>query len=54
MRLSPITRITIPISCPPARGFQALFNYFFLRGYVSRMLKAEVELLADYVAKIDN
>jgi hypothetical protein len=46
--------VTITTSWPPARGFQALFNRFFLSGYVRRMLEAEVELLADYVMRIDN
>jgi hypothetical protein len=46
--------VTITTAWPPARGFQALFNRFFLAGYVRRMLEAEVEQLADYVMRIDN
>jgi hypothetical protein len=46
--------VTITTSWPPARGFQALFNRFFLSGYVRRMLEAELELLDDYVKRLDN
>ena len=48
------SEVTITTAWPPARGFQALFNRFFLAGYVHRMLEAEMELLDDYVTRLDN
>jgi hypothetical protein len=44
--------VSITTAWPPARGFQALFNRFFLRGYVQRMLEAELGQLAAYVDAI--
>jgi len=48
------TAVTITTAWPPASGFQALFNRFFLAGYVRRMLEAELEKLAAYVAGLDD
>lgn len=47
------TEVTITTAWPPASGFQALFNRFFLPRYIRGMLQAELEQLAEYVAGID-
>lgn len=44
------TEVTITTAWPPASGLQSLFNRLMLPRYVRRMLQAEMELLAEYVA----
>lgn len=44
------TAVTITTAWPQASGFQALFNRFFMPGYIGRMLEAELEQLEEYVA----
>ena len=48
------TDLTISTAWPPASGFQALFNRFFLPRYVRGMLQAELEQIAEYVAGLED
>ena len=46
------TAVTISTAWPPASGLQALFNRLMLSRYVRRMLAAELDQLASYVAQL--
>ena len=48
------TVVTITTAWPPASGLQSLFNRLMLPRYVRRMLEAELEQLAAYVAVINS
>ena len=47
------TELTITTAWPPASGLQSLFNRLMLPRYVRRMLEAEMEQLAAYVAGLE-
>ena len=48
------TVVTITTAWPPASGLQSLFNRFMLPRYVRRMLEAELQQLAGYVAEMNS
>lgn len=48
------TVVTITSAWPPASGLQSLFNRLMLPRYVRRMLEAELQQLAGYVAEMNS